>query len=114
MAQISLKLSKKLMVLEVILSFIQDLEFFLSMESLTIPKLGKLPLLPFGNLEACLKGHSKTMKDLKSIILEVGQRGLNSSRDNTMMPKEVSTSIVVQMIPLPLPKKIFPYTLRTN
>jgi hypothetical protein len=65
-------------------------------------------------LEACLKIPSKTMKGLKSIILEVGQRELNSLRDNMMMPKEVSTSIAVQMIPSPLPKKIFTYTLQMN
>ncbi len=113
-AKILLKLFKKLMALEVTFSFIQDLEFFLSMESLTILKPGKLHWHPFGNLEACLKIPSKTMKGLKSIILEVGQRELNSLRDNMMMPKEVSTSIAVQMIPSPLPKKIFTYTLQMN
>ena len=114
MAKTSLKSSKKPMDQEVTSTFIQDMESCLSMESQTIPKPEKLPYTPSGNSEIFLLKHSTTMKDLKSSIPEVGPKGPNNTRDNTMMPKGVTTSTVVPMILFPSPKKTSICTLKIN
>ena len=84
------------------------------MVSLTILKPGKQPCPQSGNLVISLFKRLKNTKDLKSSTHWDGRRESSNSRDSMMMPKEVTTSIVVQIPPFRFLRKTFRCLLRTS